>query len=133
MYINGEKKWKKKTPRKTEFHKNKKVTETDEIDVNKILVSKEVPYGIKNSFKYFIGYNDNVIRPLWVKLPQMIGYAKKCEVNLAMCLKISDKELLEKYDEIWERIKKLLEIKFDSKHVYGDDEKYIKQKKNIRW
>ena len=66
------------------------------------------------------------------KLPQMIGYAKKCEVNLAMCLKISDKELLEKYDEIWERIKKLLEIKFDSNHVYGDDEKYIKQKKNIR-
>ena len=55
---------KKKNPRKTEFHKNKKVTETDEIDVNKILVSKEVPYGIKNSFKYFIGYNDNVIRPL---------------------------------------------------------------------
>ena len=29
-------------------------------------------------FKYFIGYNDNdVIRPLCVKLPQMTGYAKK--------------------------------------------------------
>ena len=28
-----------------------------------------------NSFKYFIGYNDNdVIRPLFVKLPQMTSY-----------------------------------------------------------
>ena len=26
----------------------------------------------KNSFKYFIGYNDNdIIRPLCIKLPQM--------------------------------------------------------------
>ena len=29
-------------------------------------------------FTYFIGYNDNdVIRPLYVRLPQMTGYAKK--------------------------------------------------------
>ena len=45
---------------------------------NIILVSKEEPYGTKNLFKYFIGYNDNdVIRPLCVKLSQMTGYAKK--------------------------------------------------------
>ena len=32
--------------------------------VNKKLVSEEEPYGTKNSFKYFIGYNDNnFIRP----------------------------------------------------------------------
>ena len=31
-----------------------------------------VPYGKRNSFKYFIGYNNNdVIRPLSIKLPQM--------------------------------------------------------------
>ena len=40
---------------KSYFYKNKKVTKTDDIDVNKILVSKEEPYGIKTSFKYFIG------------------------------------------------------------------------------
>ena len=58
---------------KSGFYKNKKVTATDDINVNKILVSKEEPYGIKNSFKYFIGYNDNdVIRPLCINLPQMI-------------------------------------------------------------
>ena len=39
--------------------KTKKVTNIDYIDANEILVSKEEPYGTKNSFKYFIGYNDN--------------------------------------------------------------------------
>ena len=33
---------------------------------------------LKNSLKYFIGYNyDVVIRPLCIKLPEMIGYVKK--------------------------------------------------------
>ena len=45
----------------------KKVTKIDDIDVSKILSSKEEPYGTKNSFKYFIGDNDNdVIRPLCI-------------------------------------------------------------------
>ena len=58
---------------KSGFYKNKKVTAIDDINVNKILVSKEEPYGIKNSFKYFIGHDDNdVIRPLCINLPQMI-------------------------------------------------------------
>ena len=43
-------------------------------------------------------------------------------------LKISDKELLKKYEQIWKRTEKLLRITFDSKHVYGDDEKHIKTK-----
>ena len=47
----------------------------DKIDVNEILVSKEEPYGTKYSFKCFIGYNHNdVIRPLCIKLPQIIDY-----------------------------------------------------------
>ena len=70
---------------KSDFYKNKKVTNIDETDVNKILVSKGKPYGTKNSFKDFIGYNDNdVIRPLCIKLPQMIGYVRKFEGNAAM-------------------------------------------------
>ena len=32
----------------------------------------------KNAFKYFTGYNDNdVIRPLCLRLSQMTGYIKK--------------------------------------------------------
>ena len=82
---------------KSDFYRNKKVTNKDDIDANKILVSKEEPYGTKNSFKYFIGYNDNdVIRPLCIKLPQMTGYVRKFEGNTTMSFKISDKQLLKK-------------------------------------
>ena len=63
--------------KKNDFYKNIKVSKIDNIDINKTLVSKEEPSGKKNSFKYFIGYNDNdVIRPLCIKLPQMTGYAR---------------------------------------------------------
>ena len=64
--------------KKSNFYKNKKVTRIDDIDADKILVSKEEPYGTKNSFKYFFRYSDNdVIRPLCIKLPQMTGYVRK--------------------------------------------------------
>ena len=49
------------------YNKNKKIFNIDDIDVNKILVSKKQTYGKYNSSKYFIGYNDNgVIRPLYL-------------------------------------------------------------------
>ena len=115
--------------KKSDFYKNKKVVKIDAIDFNKTLVSKEELYGTKNSFKYFIGYNDNdIIRPLCIRLPQMTGYDRKFEFNLTMSFKISDKQLLKKYNQLWKRVEKLLEIKFDSKPVYGHDEKYIKTK-----
>ena len=64
-------------------------------DANKILVSKEEAYGTKNSFKYFIAYNDNdVIRPLSIKLSHMTGYVRTFESNTTMSLKISNKKLL---------------------------------------
>ena len=47
--------------------KNKKISNIDDTDVNKILVSKKEQYNKHNSFKYFIGYNDNsVLRPLYL-------------------------------------------------------------------
>ena len=47
----------------------KKKNHIDDIDINRILVSKKEPYGKNNSHIYFIGYNDNdVIRPLCLKL-----------------------------------------------------------------
>ena len=41
--------------KKSDFYKNKKLTKIDDIDVNKMLVSKKEPYGTKSSLKYFIG------------------------------------------------------------------------------
>ena len=118
-----------KKSKKLTFTKNKKVAKIDDIDLNKILVSKEEPYGTKNSFKYFIGYNDNdVIRPLCIKLSQMTGYVRTFESNTTMSFKINDKQLLKKYNQIWKRVEKLLKIEFDSKPVYGDNDEYIKTK-----
>ena len=71
---------------------------TYDIDVNKILVSKEELYDSKNSFKYFIGYNGNDdIRPLYIMLPQMIGCVKCFKSNKTVSFKISNNKLLKKY------------------------------------
>ena len=43
---------------KSNFYRNKRLFNIDDIGVNKILISKKEPYGTKNSLKYFIGYND---------------------------------------------------------------------------
>ena len=70
---------------KSNFYKNKKLFSLSDIDVNKILVSKKESYGTKNPLKYFIRYNDgDVIRPLCIVLPQMIGYVKHFDSNKAM-------------------------------------------------
>ena len=72
---------------KSDFYKNKKVAKIDDFDVNKTLVFKEEPYWTKNSFKYFIGYNDNdIIRPLCIKLSQMTGYVRTFESNTTMVM-----------------------------------------------
>ena len=43
---------------KSNFYKNKIPSKIDEIDADKILVSKRESYGKKGSLKYLIGYND---------------------------------------------------------------------------
>ena len=80
----------------------------------------------KKSLEYFIGYNDDVIRPVRIKLPQMIGYVKQFDSNKTMSFKVTDNKLLKKYIKIWEKISNLLNIEFDSKSIYGDNDKYIK-------
>ena len=54
-----------------------------------LIISEEEPYGTKSSFNYFIGYSDNVIRPLYIKFPQVIGHVRKFEGNTTMSFKIS--------------------------------------------
>ena len=106
----------------------------DDININKILVSKKEQYGKYNSFKYFIGYNDNdVIRPLFLGLSKMTGYINKFDENkskdeITMPLMVKDKQLLKNYNKIWKKFERLISIDFDSKTTYGDDDKYIKTK-----
>ena len=100
FFIKYENEWKNvnfgdKKIKLSDFYKIKKVIKIDDINVNKILVSKEEPYRTKSSFKYFIGQNDNdVIGPLCIKLPQMIGYVSKFDGNTTMAFKINDSKLL---------------------------------------
>ena len=100
--------------------------------VNKILVSQKEPYGTKNAFKYFIRYIDNdVIKSFCLRLPQMTGYAKKRNENATLSFRVNNKQLLKNYNKIWEKVEKLLRIDFESKPVYGNDDKYIKTKIKI--
>ena len=74
------------------FTKNKELYKIDDIDVNKILVSNKERYGKKSSLKYFIGYTDNDdIRPLCIKLPQMTGYVQCFDGNKTMSFKVINK------------------------------------------
>ena len=60
-----------------------------------MLVSKKESYGTKNSLKYFIGYNDNdVTRPLCIRLPKTTGYARKFDENATMSFRVNNKQLL---------------------------------------
>ena len=96
--------------KRSSFYKNKKINNIEDIDVN-ILVSKKEPYGTKNSLKYFIGYNDNDnIRPLCIKLPQITGYARKLDENATMSFIVKNKQLLKKCTKIWETIEGLMKI-----------------------
>ena len=114
--------------------KTKKKFKTDEIDVNKILVSQKEPYGTYKSIKYLIlfGYNDDdVTRPLCIKLPQMAGSVKCFDSNKTVSFKVTDKKLLQNYTKMWEKVSNLMDIKFDHEPVYGDNDKYIKTKIKI--
>ena len=117
--------------KKSDFYNNKNKN-TGDIDVNSILISKKEQYDKYNSCKYFIVYNDNdVIRPLCLKLSQMAGYINKFDEDknkITMSVKVKDKQLLKNYNKIWKKIERLMSIDFDSKTTYGDDDKYIKTK-----
>ena len=57
----------------------------------------------------------------------MTDYAKTFNENATMSFRANNNQLLENYNEMWERVEKLLRIDFESKHVYSDDDdKHIK-------
>ena len=58
----------------------------------------------------------------------MTGYARKFDENATLSFIVKNKQLLKKCAKIWETIEGLVKINFESKPVYGDDDKYIKTK-----
>ena len=61
----------------------------------------------------------------------MTCYFKKFNENVTMSFRVNNKQLLKNYNKMWEKIEKLMRIDFESKPVYGDDDKYIKTKIKI--
>ena len=61
----------------------------------------------------------------------MTGYARKFDENATIFFIVKNKQLLKRYTKICETIEKLMKINFESKPVYGDDDKCIKTKIKI--
>ena len=59
----------------------------------------------------------------------MTGYITKFEKNkIAMSLMVKDKNFLKITTKYGKKIERLMSIDFDSKTIYGEDNKYIKTK-----
>ena len=117
---------------KSVFHKNKRPIIINEVDIQGIKLSDKKSHG-KDSFKCFIGYRHEgnaFPSPLYIKLPQMNAYTKYFDKN-NKCINflVSDRKMLEKYSEIWNKIKSLIKKELNSEPVYND--KYIKAKIKI--
>ena len=115
---------------KKEFYSSKEAMFLDSIDLSKIVVSNK--WKIKDAtYKYFCGYlNNDVIQPLCVILPQMSGYIKYFDDGGKNMSFVSDaEEVYEKYNKIWEVVRKLLKLKFTVSPVR--DDKYIIAKLKI--
>ena len=112
---------------KKEFHKSKQPINLDLVNVDQIVTSGKSKHS-DDGFKYFIGYKEGeIIKTLCIILPQMSEYIKYFENRgKNMSFVIKDDSVMDKYNEIWKKIKNTLNIKFHSMSVY--DEKYIKAK-----
>ena len=113
-----------------EFYLSKQAIPLDSVDLDKIVVSSK--WSISDTtYKYLCGYlNNDVIQPLCVILPQMNGYIKYFDDGgKNMSSVTDDEEVYEKYNEIWEAVKKLLKLKFTVGPVR--DDKYLIAKLKI--
>ena len=99
----------------------------DLVNIDQIVISDKYKHG-DGGFKYFIGYKESeIVKPFRIILPQMNAYIKYFEnggKNMSFVIKYHD--VLDKYNEIWDKIKGKLNIKFHSMPAY--DEKYMKAK-----
>ena len=115
---------------KKEFYSSKQAIPLDSVDLDKIVVSSKWKIN-ETTYKYLCGYlNNDVIQPLCVILPQMNGYIKyfdNGEKNMTFVM--YNKKVYDKYNEIWEVIRKPLKVKLTVNPVR--DDKYLVVKLKI--
>ena len=113
-----------------EFYLYKQAIFLNSVDLSKIVVSSKWKIS-DTKYKYFCRYlNNDVIQPLCFILPQMSGYIKYFDDGGKNMSFVTDhKEVYEKYNEIWEVVRRLLKLKFIVNPVR--DDKYIIAKLKI--
>ena len=96
----------KKINKKDFYNNNKKQFNIEDIDINKILISKPETYE-NNMRKSIIVYNDNTISPLQLFLPKMTGYLNIFKGGARKMFFFTDNnEFLERCTTIWEKNKR---------------------------
>ena len=107
---------------KIEFYSSKQAIPLDSVDLDKIVVLSKWKIS-DTTYKYLCGYlNNDVIHPLCVILPQMNGYIKYFDDGgKNMSFVTDDEEVYEKYNEIWEALRKLLKLKFTVGPIRDDN------------
>ena len=115
---------------KKEFYSSKQAISLDSVNLDKIVVSSKWKIN-ETAYKYLCGYlNNDVIQPLCVILPRMNGYIKYLDNGGKNITFVMDNEkVYDKYNEIWEVIRKLLKVKFTVNLVR--DDKYLVAKLKI--
>ena len=115
---------------KTKFYSSKQAISLDSVDLNKIVVSKKWKIN-DTTYKHICGYlNNDTIQPLCVILPKMNGYIKYFDDGgKNMSFVTDNEEIYEKYNKIWEVIRKLLKVDFTVGPVR--DDKYLVAKLKI--
>ena len=115
---------------KIKFYSSKKAISLDSVDLSKIVVSSRWKLN-DTTYKYFCAYlNNDVIKPLCVILPQMDGCIKYFDNGGKNMSCVTDnKEVYEKYNEIWNVVKRLLKLEFTASPIR--DDKYILAKLKI--
>ena len=103
---------------KKESHKFKQPINLDLVNVDQIVTSNKSKHS-DDGFKDFIGYKeDDIVKPLRIILPQVSGYITHFENGgKNMPFVIKDDDVLDKYNEIRNKVKKTLNIKFHTTAV----------------
>ena len=107
---------------KNKFYRNKTLISLKDINIQKILVSNNISFGEKN-YRYFIGYlyKDHKVKPLHIMLPKTSAYVKSYDGQSKWMnyLLIEDGGLIDKYNNIWDKVSADMKKEFDNKSVYN--------------
>ena len=103
---------------KKEIHKSKQPINLDLTNGHQIVISDKFKHA-DDGCEYFTGQKeDEIVKPLCIILPQMSGYIKYFKNGgKNMSFVIKDDDVLDKYNEIWSKIKNSLSITFHSMSV----------------